>query len=317
MAVRLHHYTAAEQEQLLSKREGELRLGQQVTWLNSIDALAHFSGKYVLLGIPESVGVVANGGLAGTESLWKPALKALLAIQSNAFLSGSELGILGVLLSEDSTVFDIDIAVSQTISQIISSKKIPIVIGGGHNNAYGNLKGASQALGKPIHCINMDAHADLRKLEGRHSGNGFSYALQEGYLRKYAAFGLHESYNNQHILDQFNQNPDLKAVFFEDLFIRNTLSFEQGLQVCIDHVKGQTCGIELDLDAIQGVLSSAISPCGFSSIQARQYLHRCASELDIAYLHLCEGAVELKDGRKDSSTAKLVAYLVADFLKAC
>jgi formiminoglutamase len=33
--------------------------------------------------------------------------------------------------------------------------------------------------------INFDAHSDFRILEGRHSGNGFSYAYEEGFLKKY------------------------------------------------------------------------------------------------------------------------------------
>jgi arginase family enzyme len=38
---------------------------------------------------------------------------------------------------------------------------------------------------KTINAINFDAHSDFRILEGRHSGNGFSYAYEEGFLKKY------------------------------------------------------------------------------------------------------------------------------------
>jgi formiminoglutamase len=36
-----------------------------------------------------------------------------------------------------------------------------------------------------VNAINFDAHSDFRILEGRHSGNGFSYAYEEGFLKKY------------------------------------------------------------------------------------------------------------------------------------
>ena len=87
------------------------------------------------------------------------------------------------------------------IFKIVSAGKTPIVIGGGHNNAYGNIKGTSLALNKPINVINFDAHTDFRALEGRHSGNGFSYAFQEGFLNNYFIFGIHENYSSKAVLN--------------------------------------------------------------------------------------------------------------------
>ncbi|MDB5211283.1 MAG: arginase, partial [Sediminibacterium sp.] len=35
----------------------------------------------------------------------------------------------------------------------------------------------------------------------------------------------------------------------------------------------------------------------------------------VAYLHICEGATQLADGRTNSSTGKMISYLVSDFVK--
>lgn len=77
----------------------------------------------------------------------------------------------------------IDAVVAETVKKILSAGKIPITIGGGHNNAFGIIKGASEAFEKPVNVLNIDAHTDLRKLEHRHSGNGFSFALKKGFYR--------------------------------------------------------------------------------------------------------------------------------------
>jgi formiminoglutamase len=53
---------------------------------------------------------------------------------------------------------------------------------------------------KTINAINFDAHSDFRILEGRHSGNGFSYAYEEGFLKN-IVFGLHENYTSKSVLD--------------------------------------------------------------------------------------------------------------------
>ena len=205
----------------------------------------------------------------------------------------------------------------------MTSGKIPIVIGGGHNNAYGNIKGAAlglQEAGKikkaQINVINFDAHADFRALEGRHSGNGFSYAMHEGFLNKYGMLGLHQNYMYQSMLDTIHKNKNIQAHFFEDIFVTQKIALEQATEILLYFTRNGYSGIEIDLDAIENVLSSAVSPCGFSSTQARQFIHQTAVKNKIAYLHICEGAVELENGQKSSTIGKLISYLVSDFVKA-
>ena len=95
----------------------------------------------------------------------------------------------------------IDDEVEQLIHLITQNRKLPIVIGGGHNNAYPCIKGAAKGWYKAgileiaqINAINLDAHADYRAMEGRHSGNAFRYAEEDGYLEKYCVVGIHENY---------------------------------------------------------------------------------------------------------------------------
>ena len=79
---------------------------------------------------------------------------------------------------------------------------------------------------------------------------------------------------------------------------------------------GNFTGLELDVDAIEHVLSSACTPSGITPLLARQYINFAAVNAKVAYLHISEGACQLADGRKDNSTGKLISYLVADFIKA-
>jgi formiminoglutamase len=176
------------------------------------------------------------------------------------------------------------------------------------------LKGASLAKDGAINCINLDAHSDYRVMEGRHSGNGFRYAKDAGYLSRYAMVGLHRPYNSQAVLADIRKDADLHCSFYEDIFLKEELNFSQAVDDAILHTAGWPTGIELDLDCIAGVLSSAVTPCGIAVQQARQYLRQCMLTAEIAYVHLTEGAVQLRDGRSDNSTAKLIAYLVHDVI---
>src|SRR5690606_16961508 len=144
---------------------------------------------------------------------------SFLNTQSNDFLSGEEILLLGhfdfgdfkyliennaynqteLLEAYRKAVTLIDDEVENMLKAIAAAKKIPLIIGGGHNNAYPIIKGVAKGLQKvhglplaQINCINLDAHTDYRPEEGRHSGNGFRYAETNGYLGKYSIIGLHE-----------------------------------------------------------------------------------------------------------------------------
>lgn len=308
-------YSQSEIDNLIIHRKGESKLGECVEVLSSLNDLKSSNARFVLLGIPEDIGVRANAGLAGTSTTWRPALMAILNIQSNRFLNGKEILVLGhfeIDEPEDSSinglrnkVAEIDDLVYPVIEKIVAAGKIPIVIGGGHNNAYPIIKGTSLANKMAIDVLNIDAHADLREQEGRHSGNGFTFALVEKFLENYYMYGLHQSYNNEEILNQIATNPKLKALFFDDI-LKGIDAFDlSGL--------GKT-GLEIDLDSIQNVLSSAETPSGFSVNDIRKLI--LTNEKKFSYLHISEGATRLLDGRVSKLTSKLIAYLVSDFVKA-
>ncbi|WP_316750269.1 formimidoylglutamase [Pedobacter gandavensis] len=318
----LNTYSKAAISALVNHRLGEIKLGEQVQAFSSWEELKYSTATFVLLGIPEDIGVRANEGIAGAATAWEPALKAVLNLQSTDFLNGRELMILGYFSIKDpeytaipdlqNTVSAIDELVYPVIQKIIEAGKIPIVIGGGHNNAYPILKGGSKAFQKAMDVLNIDAHADLRPARGRHSGNGFSYALKHGFLEHYAIFGLHENYNNGVILAEIEGNPKINAVFFDEL-LKSAGTYQEALQPLLDGLSNET-GLEIDLDCIENVLSSAFTPSGFQLNDIRRIILQ--SKKKFAYMHVCEGATLMADGRTSTATAKTIAYLISDFLKA-
>lgn len=322
-------YGKTEILSLVDRREGETRLGERVQFVTALDQLQQSTAGFVLLGIPEDIGVRANYGIAGAATAWQPALKTLLNTQSNSFLEGSELLVLGhfsfsdpsplTMESLQQTVSGIDEQVYPVIREIIAAGKVPILIGGGHNNAYPILKGLSLALNQPVNTINIDAHADLRPAKGRHSGNGFSHAIAAGFLKHYAIFGLHKNYNNTAILNTIAANPDIKAVYFDDL-LGNDLETPSNLippsfQQLLRSLPEETgTGLEIDLDCIENVLSSAFTPSGFHLNDIRRIILNTSRKF--AYMHVCEGATQMANGRESAGTAKTIAYLVTDFIRA-
>jgi formiminoglutamase len=318
-------YTPEDIRTFINKREGETKLGEMIQLSDGKDlehSLSQSAARFVILGLPEDIGVRANNGIVGTHTAWPGFLKSFLNIQHNHALSGADFLLLGHLdftdwmdscLAADlqqlrDYTARIDDQVYPVIKAIVSHGKMPIVIGGGHNNAYPLLKGTSIALNKPVNAVNLDAHADFRMVEGRHSGNGFRYAYQEGFLKKYAMLGLHEAYNSANIVSELKSNPDLLPVFWEDIFLRK--QYDWGAGKALVFVCKNAFGVELDLDCIENVMSSAATPVGVSAQQAMEYLYQCGSTPNAVYLHLPEGVTQRADGQQNILTGKLLSYLV-------
>jgi formiminoglutamase len=338
--LKINHLNIYNKEYISSltrKRSGETKLGECVQAISDISELKDSSAKFVLIGIPEDIGVRANHGRGGAHTAWQPALNNILNMQSNDFLNGDELLVLGHVNVDDlmkrsenadintlrELVKELDERVTETVKSIVAAGKTPLIIGGGHNNSYGNIKGTALGLmeckliaSAKINVINSDAHTDFRPMEGRHSGNGFSYAFNEGYLNKYAVVGLHENYNSQSVLDELKKHPkQIQFSFFEDIFVRDELSFKEAVRYATGFTKQDFCGIELDMDTIQNIPSSAKTSSGISANQARQFVSWCAKNTNAAYLHIAEAAPVLSHIKTDNKTGKLIAYLVTDFVK--
>lgn len=334
MSGPLHICTALEIAALTRKREGEIRLGECVQCIADPQdwegALSRSDARFVLLGVPEDIGVRANYGVGGAHTAWEPTLAALLNIQSTAFLSGPELLVLGHIRTGElmqrsrttdvaglrALVEELDALLAPVISAVVAAAKVPIIIGGGHNNCYPIISGVAAALGNPVASINFDAHSDFRVKEGRHSGNGFRYAMDAGSLARYAVLGLHENYNSQAVVRDLQAHPGIEYSFFEDIFVRTKYSFEEACEKAYVHTDGFPCGIELDVDAVEQILSSAITPSGLSTLIVRRWIHDTVIRKRPCYFHITEAAVALDNGLSASATGKLLAYFISDFIKA-
>lgn len=337
----LIRFTLNDLAKITSHRSGEIKFGERIQTvpkgMDTYEFLESSDAEFVLLGIPEDIGVRANSGRPGAASAWESALKSIVNIQHNKFCKGGRLIILGTInVSEDmeaikelnpsnkdekkklfKLVEKIDKEVSHLVCQIIKAGKTPIIIGGGHNNAYGNIKGLALAKGKPVNAINFDAHTDFRPLEGRHSGNGFSYAYEEGFLKKYFIFGIHENYTSKSILESIKKTEEkVRFNTYEQIAVRGEKNFTEELEVAEKHITTESFGIEIDLDAVPNIPSSAMTLSGFSVEQLRHFIHYFGKNPNASYIHICEGAPDLAFEKNNHLVGKLIAYLITDFMKA-
>ena len=328
-------FTSKDRDTLLKLRKGESKFGEHIQLISNLiniyDDIKSLDVDYVIFGISEDIGVYANYGKTGTYKAWEATVKVLLNIQNNSFTNPKRVLILGHLdygearkmvkekpskkniAKAKSFVEEIDKDVTYLVSTIVKAGKTPIIIGGGHNNAYGNIKGLSLAKNETVNVINFDAHTDFRAEEGRHSGNGFSYTYAEGFLKNYFIFGLHENYTSDKLLKTLNKVKAIKYNTYEALEVKNELDYNLELDRGLNHIASKPFGIEIDCDAIENIPSSAATPSGFSVKQARQFVYYFAKHENASYLHICEAAPTSKT---ETKVGKLITYLITDFIRA-
>jgi formiminoglutamase len=348
--TRMQHlkvYTKQDILSLTNIRKFETKVGERVLVANNPSAIAlsleQTPAEYILVGIPEDIGIKADQGIGGADTAWVPFLQSFLNIQSNDFLPGDGVLLLGhfdfsglaPLIEanahgpEEKTeayrhaVNTIDEAVESLVKLITAAGKIPIVIGGGHNNSYPLIKGSAKGLYKAgllqlaqINAVNLDAYTRYRPSDGRHSGNGIRYAEEDGYLQKYCVIGIHENYLQQNVWLDFVNNPFTDFITYEDIFILEKRNFIQAVAHATSFTEENYIGLELDLGCIENTLAGDKTPSGLSPLHARQYVTFAATDSKIAYLYICEGACALSDGRQTETTGRLISYIVSDFIKA-
>ena len=295
-------------------REGETKVGQRI----KVDVQNESAIRYVIIGICEDIGPQTNGGFPGSDKAYEAFLTYFVNVQSNEFLNGDAILILGHIQplvdfknqqQGFELVEELDNFVQEILTPYITKNYIPIVIGGGHNNAFPLIKTVSQYLQIPIKVVNLDPHADFRALEGRHSGNPFSYAFEQNWMHHYAVMGLHQSYNSQYLLDELRNN---KCTFtFWDDYVSGKANFEQDLKRISKEIQTDYFGLELDMDSIADMPVSAYTPSGVSLELARKYVMTMANSPKVKYFHLPEASP--KD--EIAKVGKALTYLVTDFIK--
>ena len=299
-----------------NQRQGELKLAETINF-----GPETIESEFVILGISEDIGPQMNDGFSGAKKGFGVFLQAFQTVQSNKFCSGENVGVLGEITQNikfesinknKGAVEELDDFILNVLTENISKRQKLIVIGGGHNNAFPLLKNLSILDTKRIHAVNIDPHADCRSIEYRHSGNPFSCAINEDVIHNYSIFGLHESYNNTYILDYLDRNGCYYKTF-ENWLDDPNLWWSEFENFGNTASNDKSYSLDIDLDAISFLPTSALTPSGFSIEEIRKMIRSLSSNVDFSILHLPEGAPETENEHR--LYGKIISYFVLDFIK--
>lgn len=318
-------------------RAGETRIGESIQALAYIDASALPLGRFAILGVPESIGPRANLGQGGAELGFSAFLQQFLNMQDSGRLAIEQLVLAGQIdcgdIQQQSLALDaskakdleqlrelcaeLDKRVTAVTEILFKQGYQVILIGGGHNNALPLLQSLAISSEQFVGAVNLDPHADFRPLEGRHSGNGFSYAFEKGYLKHYHVVALHPAKNSRATLDQ------LAAAGATYTSVQDMVGVK--MHRVVQPIQQEVAawrvpfGIELDVDSIMQAPASAFNYSGVSLADAMVFIRDLAKLSTCRYLHLAEAApachpMGIEAGNK--AAGQILSELVFTYLES-
>src|SRR5205823_3323867 len=167
----------------LSERADDPRLANIVEYWRG-DAPKLKPGQAVLVGFPQDEGVRRNHGRPGASQApgkIRQYLYRLTSCDAAADVDLTDhppLDMGSVRIS--GSLEESQAALGTVVTGILAQGAVPVILGGGHETAYGHYLGYV-ANSRPVAIINIDAHLDVRPcLDGQrgHSGSPFRQALE-------------------------------------------------------------------------------------------------------------------------------------------
>lgn len=269
-----------------------------------------------LLGYACDEGVKRNQGRIGAVE-GPGAIKSSFGKLPNHLQSHIQLYDVGSITCTDGNMEAAQDALSKAVATLLAKKHFPIVLGGGHDMAYGHYHGiknylASQKRTDTIGIINFDAHFDLRKsTDQSNSGTPFHQIAMECKEEEidfnYLCLGIRKDANDRVLFQtakDFNVNFVLSDTF-QMQFLDEINTWINAFIKTVDKVYAT-----IDLDGFSSAYApgvSAASPMGFTPQIVLECLKTIIGSGKLISIDLAEMNPKYD---VDGQTAKLAASLL-------
>jgi formiminoglutamase len=184
------------------------RWHQAISFIDLSKPLDYFFEPTIcFIGYASDLGVRENHGRAGAAD--GPA-RLRVRMASFPVVEGVALADCGDIVA-GATVLETQEALATVVEQIVRSGALPVILGGGHDQAFGHFLGVARARGTPPACINFDAHLDLRPIPagGPNSGTPFTQVWEwckaSNAPFRYTALGVQRAGNTTQLFTRAEQ----------------------------------------------------------------------------------------------------------------
>lgn len=251
----------------------------------------------VIIGFMSDEGIRRNKGRIGAKEAPEKIREKLssLSYTSPIFDAGSVEGTEDLEASQQT--------LGEAVSKLLSHDNFPVILGGGHETAYGHYLGVRDAYkDKRIAVLNIDAHFDLRN-EEKSSGTMFYEMLSEDDNIDYFVIGI-QPFSNTKSLYENAEKFNVKYWTLEELRNDSYLSAIKTALEDYDYVFMTLC-----MDSIQQSYApgtSAPAPNGFTAEEIIKTVKYFASLENLSSFDISEVSPPLDIDDRTSSLAALI-----------
>lgn len=283
-------------------------------WHQRIQALSPDSQPGVaLLGFACDEGVRRNHGRVGAAGA-PPAMRKALANlawhrQGPAYDGGD-------VLCADGDLEGAQARLGEQVCALLDAGHFPIVLGGGHEVAFGSWQGIAEHLsGQPaprIGIINFDAHFDLRDPAHVHSsGTPFAQIAEDcaarGWPFAYACLGVSRASNTRAL---FQRAAELQVLVREDREIREASLAAIGAELQAFVAGCDAVYLTIDIDVLPACEAPGVSAPAARGVSLALLEPLLEGIRDSGKLRLADLAELNPEHDIDSRTAKVAARLI-------
>lgn len=251
----------------------------------------------VIIGFMSDEGIRRNKGRIGAKEAPEKIREKLSSLSYTApiFDAGSVEGTEDLDASQQT--------LGEAVSKLLSHDNFPVILGGGHETAYGHYLGVRDAYkDKRIAVLNIDAHFDLRN-EEKSSGTMFYEMLSEDDNIDYFVIGI-QPFSNTKSLYENAEKFNVKYWTLEELRNDSYLSAIKTALEDYDYVFMTLC-----MDSIQQSYApgtSAPAPNGFTAEEIIKTVKYFASLENLSSFDISEVSPPLDIDDRTSSLAALI-----------
>ncbi len=227
--------------------------------------------KIRLIGFPSDEGVKMNGGRPGASEAPEAIYSELLKLTPHPQYLEQNIRLLETVSQLFTAGCSGDVQADQeklgeVVSDVLKNNQIPVIFGGGHETSFGHFLGYAK-YNRAVHILNIDAHADVRKLKNGkpHSGSPFRQAAEHSSsaCRSYSVFGLNPSSVSRTHIDYIEDQG--LAVFEKNTSVKRVLEW-------FEDTGGQDVMVTMDMDAVQQADAPGVSAPNASGLSKRLWL---------------------------------------------
>ena len=272
---------------------------------------------FALIGFSSDEGVKRNKGRLGAAEAPDMIRAQLANLPVHQPVSIADLG---TVVCDHGKLEHAQAELAEQVERSLKQGMKPIVLGGGHEVAFGSFSGLFQYIqnnepNRKIGIINFDAHFDLREAEQVTSGTPFLNAAQlsEQYDQEfnYLCIGV-AKHSNTKILFETADRLNCTYIYDHELQLTNLENLIAKINGFIEKVDDLYITVDLDVFSASiapGVSAPAVKGIDLSVFDPLLEAIKKTGKIKVFDVAECNPRFDL-----DHRTAKLAAYIIFNYL---